>query len=263
MAGELAGRRVLVTGASSGLGVDFARELAARGAALVLVARRLDRLEELAAELKRAHGVEVECAGADLGDRAAVQGLFERVTAGGRAVDVLVNNAGFGVYGPYLEIPWEREHAMLELDVVTLAHLTKLFARPMVERRFGRILQVASIGAFQPTPTYAAYSAAKAFVVSFSEAIDFELAGTGVSCTVVSPGVTATEFLAVSGQKPTLYQRLLMMTSADVARAGIDAMIAGRRHVVPGLLNALGALTSRLAPRRLATWIAWMTMRNA
>lgn len=257
---ELAGRRALVTGASSGLGTDFAEELARRGAALVLAARRVDRLEEVAKRLREKHGVEVEPLAVDLGDRAAVGDLPRRFE--GRPIDVLVNNAGFGVFGDYLKIPWEREHQMLELDVVTLAQLTKLFVPGMVARRWGRVLQVASIGAFQPTPTYAAYSAAKAFVVSFSEAVDFELAGTGVSCTVVSPGVTATEFLAVSGQKPTLYQRMLMMTSPEVARIGIDAMVAGRRHVVPGLMNKLGAFTTRLVPRSVATRLAWLTMKN-
>lgn len=259
---ELNGRWALVTGASSGLGVDFAKELAARGANLILVARRVERMEELAGKLRSEHRVEVEAWPADLGDRKAPDALLERARSAGRAVDLLVNNAGFGVFGNYLEIPWEREHAMLELDVVTLAHLTKLFVTEMVKRRWGRVLQVASIGAFQPTPTYAAYSAAKAFVVSFSEAVDFELAGTGVSCTVVSPGITATEFLAVSGQQATFYQRMLMMTSPQVARIGIDAMLAGRRHVVPGLLNKLGALSTRLVPRSLATRMAWLTMKN-
>lgn len=259
---ELEGKWALVTGASSGLGVDFAKELAQRGASLILTARRKDRLEALAAELARDHRVNAEAVAVDLGDRAAVGALPGELEARGRPVDLLVNNAGFGVFGDYLQIPWEKELAMLELDVVTLAHLTKLCAHAMVKRRWGRILQVASIGAFQPTPTYAAYSAAKAFVVSFSEAVDFELSGTGVSCSVISPGVTATEFLQVSGQTPTLYQRMLMMTSPDVARIGVDAMLAGRRHVVPGLLNKLGAFSTRLVPRSVATAMAWMTMKN-
>lgn len=258
---DLNGRWALVTGASSGLGVDFAEELARRGCGVVLVARRLDRLQELAKRLHDKYHVPVEPVAADLGDRAAVQALFERTRASW-PVDFLVNNAGFGVFGNYLEIPWEREHQMLELDIVTLAQLTKLYVREMVARKFGRVLQVASIGAFQPTPTYAAYSAAKSFVVSFSEAIDFELGGTGVSCSVISPGITATEFLAVSGQKPTLYQRMMMMTSPEVARIGIEAMLAGRRHVVPGFMNKLGALTTKFLPRSLATRVAWLTMKN-
>lgn len=259
---ELEGRWALVTGASSGLGVDFAEELARRGAKVVLVARRLERLEELAKRLREKYSVQVEPVACDLGDRAAVAALHARTKAAGWPIDVLVNNAGFGVWGDYLKIPWEREQQMLELDVVTLAQLTKLYVTDMVPRKFGRVLQVASIGAFQPTPTYAAYAAAKAFVASFSEAIDFELTGTGVRSTVISPGVTKTEFMEVSGQALTLYQRTMMMSSAEVATIGIDAMIAGRRHVVPGLMNKLGALTAKWAPRSLATWVAWMTMKG-
>ncbi len=259
---ELKGRTSLVTGASSGLGVDFARVLAAKGSDLVLVARREDRLRSTADELGRRHGVRVEIVALDLAAVGAPQVLFDHLAAGGRSIDVLVNNAGLGLYGPFLEIPWEREAGMLQLDITTLVHLTRLFAAPMVERRFGRVLQVASIGAFQPTPLYASYSAAKAFVLSHGEALAYELRGTGVTCTVLSPGVTATEFLAVSGQHPTFYQRLMMMKSADVARIGIGAMLRGRPSVVPGALNALTAFSTRFMPRRLAAAVAYRTMKS-
>lgn len=260
---NLTGRWALVTGASSGLGVDFARELADRDCNLILVARREDRLHDLAEELRTERSVEVEIEPCDLGDRTAVDDLCDGLSARGRNVDLLVNNAGFGAYGNYLEIPWEQEHQMLELDVVTLAHLTKRLATPMVEQGFGRILQVASVGAFQATPTYAAYSAAKAFVLLFSEAVHHELRGTGVTCTAISPGITATEFLKVSGQRATLYQRIFMMTSARVAAIGIRAMLRGRSSVVPGLANAVMAWSVRLMPRRAATAVAAMLMRNA
>lgn len=257
----LRGRRALVTGASSGLGADFARELARRGADLVLVARREAEMQTLAAELRDREGVAVEVVPFDLGATDAPERLHAELAARGLAIDVLVNNAGFGVFGDYLAIPWERERAMLQLDIVTLAGLTKVFGRAMAERGWGRILQVASIGAYQATPTYAAYSAAKSFVLLFGEAVDFELAPRGVRCTVVSPGVTATEFLQVAGQRPTLYQRAFMMQSPQVTRAAVRAMLAGRRSVVPGLGNALLAWSVRLIPRRVATWIAWLTMR--
>ena len=257
---ELKGRTALVTGASSGLGADFARELAARGADVVLVARRKERLEALAAEL-RATGTRADVVTRDLADGAARASLLEEVTRGGRAIDVLVNDAGFGLFVRFVELGWDRERQMLEIDVVALVHLTKLFVRPMIERRFGRILQVSSIGAYQPSPTYATYSAAKAFVLSFGQAIHDELRGTGVTCTVVSPGVTATEFLTVAGQQPTPYQRWTMMSSPAVARAGVNAMLRGKASVVPGLVNALGAFSmSRLLPRRAATRLAGRLM---
>jgi short-subunit dehydrogenase len=255
---KLLGKRAVVTGASSGLGVDFARELARLGSDLVLVARRVDRLEALAAELTKEHGVRVEVVAMDLGAPGAAQTLHAKV--GG--ADILVNNAGFGLYGDALDMDWQRERAMLELDIVTLVELTKLFGKEMRQRGFGRILQVASIGAYQPTPLYATYSAAKAFVLSYGEALNYELRGTGVTCTVVSPGVTATEFLEVSGQKKTLYQRIFMMQSPEVARLGVRAMLRGKPSVVTGFSNALAAWSMRLTPRRLQTAIAYLSMRQ-
>jgi short-subunit dehydrogenase len=257
---EIRDRWALVTGASSGLGADFARELAARGAHVVLVARREERLKQLAAELEGRHGVRTRVVAMDLGRPEAARELHERTQADGIAVDVLVNNAGFGIFGPFLEIPWERERQMLELDVLALVELTKRFAADMVQRRFGHVLQVASIGAYQPSPTYASYSAAKSFVLSFGEALAWELRGTGVRVTVVSPGVTETEFLEVSGQRRTLYQRLTMMQSPAVARAGVRAMLQGRTSVVPGIGNALSAWSMRFVPRRLQTAIAGYAM---
>ena len=151
---------------------------------------------------------------------------------------------------------------MLDLDIVSLVHLTKLFVKDMVERDFGRILQVASIGAYQPTPTYATYSAAKAFVLSFGEALNYELRHSQVRVTVISPGVTATEFLEVSGQRPTLYQRMAMMPSRKVAQAGIRAMIKGRPSVIPGLVNSIPTFSLRLMPRRAQTAVANLLMKS-
>jgi len=250
------GRRSLVTGASGGLGADFARELAARGSGLVLVARRREELEALAAELRERHGVEVETIPLDLLEPNAPQALFDRLAAAGTTIDLLVNNAGFGLYGRFWEIPWPREREMLTLDVVVLVNLTRLFVPGMIERGWGRVLQLSSIGAFQPTPRYATYSAAKAFVLSYGEAINHELRGTGVSCTTIAPGITATSFLDVAGQRPTFYQRLVMMRSPDVARIGIAALLAGRAVVLPGRLNAVTAWSNRLMPRRLSTALA-------
>jgi hypothetical protein len=197
---------------------------------------------------------------ADLSDRAAVQDLFARTQALGRKVEILINNAGFGVHGKFLENSWEQEHQALELDVVTLAHLTKLYLPGMVAGGSGYILQVSSIGAFSPTPTYASYAAAKAYVLHFGEALNQELAGTGVSCTVLCPGVTRTEFLQVSGQAPTFYQRFVMMESADVVRLGIDRMLARKSFVVPGWINSLTAWSTRFMPRSWQAWVAHKLM---
>jgi short-subunit dehydrogenase len=253
---SIQGKRALVTGASSGLGADFAREFARRGSDLIVVARRTELLKTLAAQIRSAHHVQVEVIGMDLGVPTAAQDLYDRIAAQGLTVDVLVNNAGLGLYGEAALIPWPKEQAMLQIDVVTLAGLTKLFLPQMLERRFGYILNVSSIGAYQPTPLYASYSAAKTFVLFYSEALGHELRHSGVWVTVVSPGVTATEFLAVSGQQATPYQRFIMMRSADVVRSAVDAMLAGRRSVVPGFLNWFMACAGALTPR-------WLTLRFA
>ena len=257
---DLRGRWALITGASSGFGADFARELAGRGANVVLVARREEPMKALAAEVESAHGVSTRVVAMDLARPDAPPALAEQLRAQGLAIDILVNNAGFGVYGPFLEIPWERERQMLELDIVALVHMTKVFASDMAQRGSGWILQVASIGAFQPTPTYASYSAAKSFVLSFGEAIAHELRPKGVRVCTVCPGVAATEFLAVSGQKATPYQRLMMMQSPAVVRSAVRALLRGRTSVTPGLGNAISAFSMRFTPRRLQAAIASAAM---
>jgi len=257
----LTGKTALITGASSGLGVDFATILAERGCDLVLVARREDRLRTLAEDLTRKHGVQAHAIGMSLSQLGAAQVLYDRVRALNLTVDVLINNAGFGVYGPFTEIPWEREEEMLRLDIVTLVHLTKLFVRDMVARNFGYVLQVSSIGAYQPSPTYATYSAAKAFVLSFGEALNYELRSTNVKVSVLSPGVTETEFLAVAGQRKSLFQRLSMMQSRPVAEIGIEAMLRGKPSKVAGAMNTLTAWSLRFVPRRLQAAMASAAMQ--
>ena len=231
---ELKGKTSLVTGASSGLGADFARELASRGSDLILVARREDMLKAVQREIQEKQGLKVESIVMDLSTEDAPQALYDRVKSSGKTVDILINNAGFGLYGEFIDLPWERERELIQTDIITLVHLTKLFVKDMLARNYGRILQVSSIGAHQPSPTYAVYSAAKSFVLYFGEAINYELRKSNVRCTVISPGVTATEFLKVAGQKPSLYQRLTMMQSPAVTRIGIDKMLQGRSSVVPG-----------------------------
>jgi short-subunit dehydrogenase len=257
----LRGKTALVTGASSGLGVDFARELAGLGCNLVLVARREDLLKQVQAELRQ-RGVTVSIVTLDLGEPGAPKALHDLMRQQNLAVDVLINNAGFGLFGRDLEIPWERVREMLQLNMLALTQLSRLFAADMVKRGNGYIMQIASSGAYQPTPTYAAYAASKAYVLSYGEALNYELRGTGVSCTVISPGVTATEFLKVSGQKPTWYHRMTMMTSASVARAGVGKMLARRGSAVIGFINWLAAFSVRFTPRPLAVALGYELMKN-
>jgi hypothetical protein len=251
-----------VTGASSGFGADFARILAAQGCELVLVARREDRLKALAEELARDHGATSHVIAQSLSEPGTPELLADRVAALGKPVDVLINNAGFGIHGNFLDQPWERQRELLELDVVSLVHLTRLFAPGMRERGRGWILLVSSIGAFQATPSYATYSAAKSFVLSFGEALGQELRGSGVKLSVLCPGVAATEFIESAGQRKTLYQRLSIMKSRTVAEAGIRAMLAGKSCRIPGLQNSIPVFLMRFTPRRVATALAGLFMKN-
>ena len=245
----------LVTGASAGIGADFVRELAKRGMNVILVARSEGRLHELKEELQGTYGVDAVVIPMDLARQGAAQELYERVKAEGLNIEILINNAGFGLYGTVVEIPLEKMEAMLNLDVMTVASLTKLFVREMVERDSGYILNVASIGAYQPSPEYASYSAAKSFVLNYGEALNYELRNTGVSCTVISPGVTRTGFFEKSGQEENLsvFQRLTMMGSEKVARIGVRAMFNRRPSVVPGWINSLMVFSVRRLPRQWIT----------
>lgn len=250
------GRRALVTGASSGIGADLARHLAQRGADLVLTARRTDRLEALASEC-RLFGASVEVATADLADHAAREALAERFPS----IDVLANNAGFGAFGPFAETDWTRLEAMLSVNIMALTHLTRLFAAPMAARGWGRILMVASTAAFQPVPLFAAYAATKSYVLSLGESLNVELARKGVKTTVLCPGVTETEFFDAAGQTRSAYVKRSAMSSAEVARIGVDALARGRSSVVAGSANAAMALGTRLAPRQLAARLAYRMMK--
>ena len=256
------GQWALITGASSGFGRDFATLLAEQRVNLILTARRTEPMEADAERLTEQHGIQAHVLPADLSRSEAREDLFRAITALGVQVDILINNAGFGVFGPYVDTEWSRLDQMLQLDVVALSHLSSLVLPGMRARSEGYILQVASVGAYQPTPGYAAYSAAKAYVLLMGEALNRELKGTGINVTVLSPGVTATEFLQVSGQKPTLYQKLFMMKSRPVARLGLQALLRGKMSVVPGFLNNLMVQLLRLTPRTLQADIAGLLMRN-
>lgn len=247
---ELYGKTALVTGASSGMGKDFATLLAERGCNLILVARREERLRELADDLSNRFSIRADVVAMSLAELGAAQRLVDHIRNLDLQVDVLINNAGFGTYGAFVDVAWERDEEMLLLDVVALTHLTKLCVRDMLVRNSGWILQVASIGGYQPSPTYGTYSAAKAYVLSFGEALSYELRGTNVKVSVLSPGVTQTEFFAVAGQQASLYQRLSIMQSRPVAEIGLEAMLRGTPSKVAGRLNALVTWSLRFVPRR-------------
>jgi short-subunit dehydrogenase len=242
---------IVVTGASAGIGAELARQLAKRSYNLVLVARRAERLRELAEELRLTHGIHADVETCDLTDAGRRGELVERLLAVERAVVGVCNNAGFGTVATLLDSDLEREQQVVRLNVEAVHHLTGAFLGPMVERGAGAILNVASTAAFQPLPGFATYAATKAFVQSFSEAVHVELAGTGVSVTCLCPGFTHTEFVASAGatEDQTGIPEFLWMQAPDVARSGIEAMIAGRRTAIPGLKNRAIMLSGRMTPR--------------
>ncbi len=248
---DLKGRTALVTGASSGIGEHFARQLAARGMNLVITARRTDRLEALANELRSKHSVEVEVVPLDLGQPAAASELFDKTEGASKRVDVLVNNAGFGTQEHFIDIPWEKTREQMQLNVMSLTELTYRFSKAMLARRRGWILNVASVGAYTPVPDYATYAAGKAFVRDFTEALAFELRRTPVRVCCLCPGPTATEWMQVAGQKETPIVRMVQMSAARCARIGLRALFAGRRNIIAGVMNSIGMWLLRFVPRRL------------
>lgn len=242
---------VLITGASGGIGLDLAREFARHGYNLILTARNVDRLQEIAAEL-RDTGVRVEVIARDLANAQAAAALLREIRERGLVVNILVNNAGFGLHGKFAELGVAEQVGMIQLNVTTLVALTRLLLPGMLERKHGRILNVASTAAFQPGPFMAVYYASKSFVLSFSEALAEELRGSGVTVTALCPGPTRTGFGERSGMdKTALFQAAAVMDSGSVARAGFEGCVRGKRLVIPGMMNSLGALGTRFMPRAL------------
>jgi short-subunit dehydrogenase len=241
----------LITGASAGLGVDFARQLTAKGHRLVLVARRKERLDVLAAELGNTRAVE-----ADLSEAGATDRLMADLAAHGEHVDLLVNNAGFGLTGRFAELDGKRQRQMIDLNCGALVELAHAVLPGMIERKQGRILNVASTAAFQPGPGMAVYFATKAFVLSFSEALHEEVKKQGVIVSALCPGPTATEFGEVAGFKPagTSAKALLAnaAASAPVVEVGLDGLDRNQAIVIPGLVNNATAQAHRFFPR---SWI--------
>jgi short-subunit dehydrogenase len=241
----------LVTGASAGLGVEFARQLSKRGHRLVLAARRKDRLDALAKELGKARAVSI-----DLSKKDSAARLLADLEASGETVDLLVNNAGFGLIGRFAELDAKRERQMIDLNICTLTDLCRAVAPQMIARKSGAILNVASTAAFQPGPKMAVYFATKAFVLSLSEALHEELKPHGVKVSCLCPGPTRTEFGDVAGFGGNGMFDKVAMNAPEVVKAGLDGIDKNKAVVIPGLINKAGALSGRFAPRSVVRKIA-------
>ena len=253
----------LVTGASGGLGETIARQLGQRGMGLVLTARSAARLAEVAGSIRADSGVEVRTHPADLSQPGAAEALDRWLGENGIEPDVLVNNAGFGMHGAFVEQDLDRLRAMIQLDVTALTELTHLHARRMLARGGGRILLVGSMAAYQPVALLSAYAAAKAYVLAFGEALHVELAPT-VTVTVLSPGLMDTGFNMASGYRAPASLKRMEMLPADVARIGLAALFAGKSGVIAGRLNKVMALASRMLPRHFSARSQYdMAMRQA
>ncbi|MFS8124689.1 SDR family oxidoreductase [Rhizobium sp. BR 250] len=245
------GRRALITGASSGLGVEFAELLAAQKVNLVLAARRKEPMEKLADDLRRKHGVDILVEPIDLAAPGASARLKDSLDEKAIQIDILVNNAGYGLQGEFLETPIERTTDMIQLNITALTELSYVFGRDMAARGSGEILLIASLLAFQPVPTYAAYAATKSYVLSFGEALHDELRTQGVVVTSLCPGHTETGFDAAAGAQASPMLRLLTMKPRPVAEAGLQALSKGKASVIAGFMNNIVAFSNRLTPRSM------------
>ena len=245
-------RYALITGASSGIGEELARVFAREGWNLIIVARRIDRLNDLANELTAKFNIEAIPLQSDLSDSNHVNELYQTIIQKDIKIEVLVNNAGFGANGAFREIDMQKQENMINLNILALTKLTHLLLPGMVSRGKGAVLNIASTAAFQPGPFMAVYYASKAYVLSFSEAINNELKGTGVSCTALCPGPTQSEFQekADVGDKP-LFKMKTLATSKEVAEYAYKAMINKKSVAIYGLLNKIGVQLLRFTPRNI------------
>lgn len=246
----------LVTGASAGLGTDFARILAGQKYDLILVARNEGRLASLAKQLSTDHGVKVSVLPRDLSIPGSAEALLQDLKSQGLSVDVLVNNAGVGMHGPVANSDARALAGMLQLNVTTLTELTRLLLPDMLARKNGRILNVASTAAFQPGPWMAGYYATKAYVLSFSEALATELKGTGVTITTLCPGPTTTEFFERAKMSRSRMKNIFFADSRACAQVGVNGMLQGKTIVIHGTLNRMLVFISKILPRAVVRSIA-------
>jgi len=254
-------KTALVTGASSGIGAQFAKQLAARGVNLVITARRKELLDDLAADLSERHGVQVTCLPMDLSEPGSAKKLFDQTEGAGKPIDILINNAGFASFGSFANMPWETVDNLINVDIRVLTELTHRFVRTMHARNRGHILNVASAASYVPVPFYAVYAAAKTYVRNFTEALAHELRKTKVRVCCLCPGAVKTEFWDVAGQKEiSSLLRATMTTPDKVARVGLRALFGWRRNVITGFVNKLVFWFTRLSPRRFIVRIAGALM---
>lgn len=254
MISEWKGKWALVTGASAGIGVALAEELAAGGTHLLLTARRLDRLREVASSLSQKHGIQTQVFAADLAQRGAPRQIYDFTREKNLRIDLLINNAGFGQYGEVSEVETQRLLDMVEVNCIAVVHLTRLFLPDMVARRSGDILILASTAAFQAVPYISTYAATKAFDLLFAEGLAEEMKPHGIRVCALCPGSTESEFHAVAQQEAFTAKK---QEPADrVARTGLQALAEGKSYAISGLGNYLGAHSQRLVPRRVVTRVA-------
>ncbi len=253
-------KTALITGASSGIGYELATLFAQDGHSLILVARREDRLKAIQTELTEKFGVSIQIIPIDLTKPNASQQLFEKIQD--QPISFLVNNAGFGNFDPFVHIKLEKDYQLLQLNIIALTELTKLCLPQMLKQKHGKILNVSSISAFQPGPYMATYFASKAYVLSFSQALAYELKGSGISVTCLCPGPTKTEFHAKAKMQNSRIFQSQMMSAKKVAEIGYHAMLRGKRVVIPGLINKILIFLTRFAPYRLATTVSGFLIQN-
>src|SRR6202521_3294473 len=249
------GKWALITGASAGIGVAFAQELASGGTNLVLTARRKDRLEELTRRLTAAHKVSTEVIAVDLADSKAPEKIFAFTKGKGIEIDLLINNAGFGQYGEFPSVEKQRLLDMVQVNCHAVVHLTRLYLPEMVARHRGDLLIVASTASFQAVPYISTYAATKAFDLLFAEGLAEEMKPHGIRVCALCPGSTDSEFHEVAGQTDIAASMRSQETAEKVARTGLRALAAGKSYVISGMGNYLGAHSQRLAPRRMVSRI--------
>jgi uncharacterized protein len=252
----------LITGASSGIGYELARLFARDGHHVVLVARRQDRLDALTDRLKSEYRIQATAIRKDLCVPGSAREVYDLVRQKNITIDYLVNNAGFIVYGTFAETGWSEELDMIQVNLVTLTHFTKLFLPDMIKRNSGRILNVGSTGSFGPAGFCSSYCATKAYVLSLSEAIAEELSGTAVTVTALCPGATATEFAEKPEVKSTYTHSHGVMSAERVAQKGYKAFMKGKRTVVPGFFNKWMVFSIRFTPRKTVARIGTSMMKR-
>jgi len=242
----------LITGASNGIGLELAKIHASKGDDLVLVARNKQKLDELKSELEAAHNIKVYNIGKDLSLPNAAKDVYDETTRQHISIDYLVNSAGFGDFGMFAETDWNKELQMINLNITALTHFTKLYLQDMAKRGSGKIMNVASTAAFQPGPTMSVYCATKAYVLSFSEAVNNEVSDTGITVTALCPGPTESGFQAAAALEDSkLFKGKNIPTSKTVAEYGYRAMMSGKTVAIHGLVNSILANFVRIMPRSL------------